>query len=52
MACPRTHHVEGADELNATWFKGAGLVGVTAGASTPASQIRAVVAAIESMIGE
>ena len=51
-ACPRTHHVEGADELDPSWFAGAGLVGVTAGASTPASQIRAVVSAIESMVGE
>ena len=51
-ACPRTHHIEGADELDPSWFAGAGLVGVTAGASTPASQIRAVVAAIESMMGE
>ncbi|MDY5272421.1 4-hydroxy-3-methylbut-2-enyl diphosphate reductase [Tractidigestivibacter sp.] len=51
-ACPRTHHVEGTDELDPSWFEGAGLVGVTAGASTPASQIRAVVTAIESMVGE
>jgi 4-hydroxy-3-methylbut-2-enyl diphosphate reductase len=51
-ACPKTHHVEGADELEAAWFSGVGLVGVTAGASTPSSQIRAVVSAIESMIGE
>ena len=50
--CPRTHHVEGADELKASWFADAGLVGVTGGASTPASQIRAVVEAIESMVGE
>ena len=51
-ACPRTHHIEGDDELDPSWFEGASLVAVTAGASTPASQIRAVVAAIESMIGE
>ena len=51
-ACPRTHHIEGADELDSSWFSGEGLVGVTAGASTPASQIRAVVAAIKSMMGE
>lgn len=51
-ACPRTYHIEGADELDSAWFDEAGLVGVTAGASTPASQIRAVVSAIESVVGE
>ena len=51
-ACPRTYHIEGADELDPAWFDEAGLVGVTAGASTPASQIRAVVSAIESVVGE
>lgn len=40
--CPRTHHVEGADELLASWFEGARVIGITAGASTPASQIEAV----------
>lgn len=49
--CPRTHHVEGADELRAEWFSGAGLIGITAGASTPASQIEAVRAEIERMMG-
>jgi len=32
---PRTHHIETADEIDPTWFAGAGCVGVTAGASTP-----------------
>ena len=50
--CPRTHHVEGADELRAEWFEGAGLIGITAGASTPASQIEAVRAEISRMVGE
>ena len=49
--CPRTHHVEGADELRAEWFSGAGLIGITAGASTPASQIEAVRTEIERMVG-
>ena len=49
--CPRTHHVEGADELRAEWFSGAGLIGITAGASTPASQIEAVRTKIERMVG-
>ncbi|MDM8270977.1 4-hydroxy-3-methylbut-2-enyl diphosphate reductase [Thermophilibacter provencensis] len=49
--CPRTHHVEGADELRAEWFSGADLIGITAGASTPASQIEAVRTEIERMVG-
>lgn len=40
---PRTHHVESAEELNPSWFRGLGVVGVTAGASTPPEQIEAVV---------
>ncbi len=44
---PRTHHVESADELQAAWFNGANVVGVTAGASTPSDQIDAVVQALE-----
>lgn len=48
--CPRTYHIEGADELDPSWFVGAGLIGITAGASTPASQIDAVHRAIEAAI--
>lgn len=48
--CPRTYHIEGADELNPSWLDGAGLIGITAGASTPASQIDAVRSAIEAAI--
>ncbi len=51
-SCPRTHHVEGADELEPAWFEGAGVIGITAGASTPASQIEAVRAAIEELVAE
>lgn len=40
---PRTHHVEAAEELDASWFSGATSVGITAGASTPADQIDAVI---------
>ncbi len=47
-ANPRTHHVETADELEASWFAGAETVGVTAGASTPDEQIRGVISAIEA----
>lgn len=37
--CSRTHHVERADEIDAAWFVDAEVVGLTAGASTPAAQI-------------
>ena len=50
--CPATHHIEGADELDPAWFDGAGVIGITAGASTPASQIEAVRAAIGKLVGE
>ena len=49
--CPRTHHIEGADELEASWFEGAELIGVTAGASTPAAHIEAVQARIADLVG-
>lgn len=39
---PRTFHVESAAELDAAWFEGLRVVGVTAGASTPPEQIEAV----------
>lgn len=45
----RVHHVETADELDAAWFVGAEVVGVTAGASTPDEQIKGVISAIEGM---
>lgn len=47
--CPATHHIEGADELDPSWFAGAGVIGITAGASTPASQIESVRAAIQRL---
>ena len=50
--CPRTHHVEGADELLPEWFEGADVIGITAGASTPASQIEAVRERIAELVGE
>ena len=50
--CPRTHHGEGADELRTEWFDGADVIGITAGASTPASQIEAVRMRIAELVGE
>ncbi len=49
---PRTHHVETSEELDPAWFGGAGVVGVTAGASTPDEQIRGVIDAIEALAGD
>lgn len=45
--CPSTHHIEDADELDASWFADAALIGVTAGASTPQAHIDRVVTGIE-----
>ncbi|WP_080797751.1 4-hydroxy-3-methylbut-2-enyl diphosphate reductase [Arabiibacter massiliensis] len=48
-ACPRTHHVESADEIDPAWFADCETVGVTAGASTPEDQIAAVVERLEAL---
>jgi 4-hydroxy-3-methylbut-2-en-1-yl diphosphate reductase len=45
----RVHHVETAEELDPSWFEGASVVGVTAGASTPDAQMQGVIRAIEAM---
>ncbi len=45
------HHVESAAELDPAWFAGAGIAGVTAGASTPDFVIDEVVSRLEA-IGE
>lgn len=45
--CENTHHIETEDELDPAWFAGVETVGVTAGASTPASMIAQVVSALE-----
>ena len=49
--CRGTHHIEDASEIDAAWFAGARLIGVTAGASTPASHIARAVSVIERMTG-
>jgi len=52
---PRSYHVETAEEIDASWFAGAGRVGVTAGASTPRwliDEVVAKVAGIDSMAGK
>jgi 4-hydroxy-3-methylbut-2-enyl diphosphate reductase len=40
--CARVHHVQGAGDLRAGWFAGAGTVGLTAGTSTPDDTIDSV----------
>lgn len=47
--CDRAYHIEGKEELKEEWFVGASCVGVTAGASTPASHIEAVVHALSAL---
>lgn len=51
-ACPKTHHIEDAAELDRSWFDGARLIGITAGASTPQAHIEHVVSAIERMTAQ
>ncbi|HJG31267.1 MAG TPA: 4-hydroxy-3-methylbut-2-enyl diphosphate reductase [Collinsella ihuae] len=49
--CERTHHVEDACEIDPAWFAGTGLIGITAGASTPSSHIERAVKAIMETTG-
>ena len=44
---PRTWHIESAAELRREWVEGARRIGVTAGASTPAEEIDAVLRLLE-----
>ena len=49
LTCPRTFHIESADELDPAAFAGCRRVGVTAGASTPENQIAAVEAFLRAL---
>ena len=49
LTCPRTFHIESADELDPAAFAGCARVGVTAGASTPENQIAAVEAFLRTL---
>lgn len=49
-ACPKTHHIEDASEIEAAWFDGASHIGVTAGASTPASHIDRALVRMRSLL--
>lgn len=48
-SCPRTHHIESVSEIDPAWFEGYETVGVTAGASTPEDQIKAVIAWLKQL---
>lgn len=50
--CPKTHHIETADEIDAAWLADARHIGITAGASTPQTFIKDVRAAIARLVGE
>jgi 4-hydroxy-3-methylbut-2-enyl diphosphate reductase len=47
--CSRTHHIEHECEIDPAWLMDAQLIGVTAGASTPAAHIDAVVSALNAL---
>lgn len=49
-ACPKTHHIEDASEIEAAWFGGVSHIGVTAGASTPASHIERALVRMRSLL--
>lgn len=49
-ACPKTHHIEDVSEIEAAWFDGASHIGVTAGASTPASHIERALVRMRSLL--
>ncbi len=49
--CARVHHVETDADLRADWFHGAGVVGLTAGTSTPDAVIDRVEAGIRRSAG-
>jgi len=49
---PRTHHIEIAGQLDASWFDGVEKVGITAGASTPKWLIDEVIDRVREIDGE
>jgi (E)-4-hydroxy-3-methyl-but-2-enyl pyrophosphate reductase len=47
--CPKTHHVETADEIDGRWFRKGASVGIVAGASTPKWLVTEIVERIGCM---
>jgi 4-hydroxy-3-methylbut-2-enyl diphosphate reductase len=49
--CAKVHHVQTVEDLQAGWFDGAQIVGVTAGTSTPDETVDAVEARLKEFAG-
>ncbi len=49
--CESTHHIEDDAEIDPSWFDNASVIGITAGASTPAAHIEQARAAIARAVG-
>jgi 4-hydroxy-3-methylbut-2-enyl diphosphate reductase len=47
--CPRTHHVETADEIDGRWFRKNATVGIVAGASTPQWLVKNLVTRLKQL---
>jgi 4-hydroxy-3-methylbut-2-enyl diphosphate reductase len=47
--CPRTHHIETADEIDGRWFRAGMTVGVVAGASTPDWLVESIVERLDAL---
>lgn len=47
--CPKAYHIEGAEEIDPAWFEGCEVIGITAGASTPETQIETVISHLEHL---
>ena len=50
--CPRVRHIQSEEDLDREWFAGAGIVGVTAGTSTPDAVISRVDQRIRELAAE
>lgn len=48
----RTHHIETADALKGSWFRGARTIGIASGASTPKETVKAVIRRIRQLTGQ
>lgn len=49
--CASTHHIEDDAEIDPAWFEGVSLIGITAGASTPAAHIEQARSVIARAVG-
>ncbi len=51
VACPNSHHIESPDELDVSSLEGCDLIGITAGASTPAAHIEELLDYLHASLG-